>query len=65
MELWDAELHNPVDMGNFYYGDIYKDRKGRFGDGQAIRTSRTVEVSDGILMTRNTRYKLIDDKEDK
>jgi hypothetical protein len=61
---YDAELHNykilPAYGGGLVAsGNVYKDSKGRFYDGELIRTSLVKDVKDGILITRNTRYKLV------
>lgn len=56
---YDAELHDPTNLVDHYVGFIYGDSKGRWPDGTPIRCSYTVEVNDGILQTRNTRYKLV------
>jgi hypothetical protein len=42
------------------YGNIYADTKGRFSDGDRVRTSRVTELDReaGIAVTRNTTYKL-------
>ena len=61
---YDAELHNynilPAYAGGLVAtGEIYNDSKGRFADGELIRTSLVKNVEDGILITRNTRYKLV------
>lgn len=57
---YDAELHYYTDLGERYIGYIYSDGKFRFTDGQLIKTSSTLRVENGILQTRNTRYKLVD-----
>lgn len=57
---YDAELHNFTDLGAVFVGEIRNDSKLRFSDGQVIRTSKTLSVENGILQTRNTRYKLIE-----
>ncbi len=61
---YDAELHNykilPAYAGGLVAtGEVYNDSKGRFADGELIRTSLVNDVEDGILITRNTRYKLV------
>jgi hypothetical protein len=61
---YDAELHNykilPAYAGGLVAtGEIYNDSKGRFADGELIRTSLVKDVEDGIIITRNTRYKLV------
>lgn len=61
--MYDAELHNwsrySLSKKAVYFGNIWHDSKGRFADGQEIRTSLEESVEDGILQTMNTRYKLI------
>lgn len=61
---YDAELRNykilPAYAGGLVAtGEVYNDSKGRFADGELIRTSPVKVVKDGILITRNTRYKLV------
>lgn len=43
-----------------YWGNIYRDRKGRFPDGMRIHTSGVAEPPDaqGIITTRNSSYLL-------
>ena len=61
---YDAELHDyrilPAYGGGLTAtGKIYNDSKGRFEDGELIRTSLVKDVQGGILITQNTRYKLV------
>ena len=61
---YDAELRNykiiPAYSGGLVAtGYIYNDSKNRFVDGEPIRTSLVNDVEDGILITLNTRYKLV------
>lgn len=55
-----ARLENWVLLGNHIYADIYDDEKGRFRDGNPIRTSTIQELNreEGYAQTRNTRYEL-------
>ena len=39
------------------HGTIYTDIKGRFADGDWVRTSWIVEETDEYIKTRNTLYK--------
>lgn len=57
--MHDAELHNWGKAGNRYFGEIYNDTKGRFEDGTSVNTSSAVAVEGDILVTKNTRYKLV------
>lgn len=53
-----ALLYNWHRFGQKIIGEIYGDTKGRFKDGELIRTS-TVERFDGdLVFTRNSVYKL-------
>lgn len=48
-------------LGRIAYGDIEGDVKGRFNDGVRVTTSRILEGpdADGIIVTRNSTYKLV------
>ena len=52
---------SPV-AGYVIWGQIYKDKKGRFPDGHLVHTSRIVEVvatpTDTFIKTLNSVYKL-------
>lgn len=58
----DGVLKNArlVAGGHQISGDIYGDRKGRFRDGECVRTSRIVSGPDenGIVTTRNSVYRV-------
>lgn len=61
---YDAVLRNwKMDITGCAVGEIYSDGKGRFEDGQVVRTSQMVSITEGafgkILQTRNTKYKLV------
>lgn len=62
--LYDAELHH-VSLAKAYRGGlaaigyVYKDSKGRFNDGEAIRTSIVQGVEGEVLVTQNTRYLIV------
>ncbi|QGH74850.1 hypothetical protein MAL1_00104 [Bacteriophage DSS3_MAL1] len=66
----DGELHNysegPRTKSGKYvlWGHVYGDAKGRFPDGLFIRTSAIVKIEDGIALTLNSAYRLIEDKEE-
>jgi hypothetical protein len=60
MNDYDAELHNYKQVGLCMIGDIINDSKGRWSDGTPIRTSKVISITDGILQTLNTRYKLME-----
>jgi hypothetical protein len=57
---YDAELKQFSYFEPCGYGTIYGDKKGRFTDGEPIRTSTVLgkeEYSEGfIYQTRNSRY---------
>lgn len=57
---FDAELRNWVIAGSFIYGEIYGDKKGRFHDGCAVKTSTIQDLNkrEGWVKTRNSTYKL-------
>lgn len=62
---YDAELRKHKFLvpyggsGLIASGLVYNDSKKRFCDGELICTSLVQGVEDGILITRNTRYKLV------
>lgn len=64
MPKYDAELQDWT-INKSYYGGlvargaVYNDSKGRFNDGEYINTSTIMGVDGDILITRNTRYKLV------
>ena len=57
---YDGELKNWYWAGNVIVGNIYNDSKGRFYEGQQVRTSRVLEIdeSTGWVKTLNSVYKL-------
>lgn len=60
----DGELRDVIDgprtaSGKYaLWGHVYGDVKGRFADGQLIRTSAIVKIEDGIVLTLNSAYRL-------
>jgi hypothetical protein len=60
----DAILKNwwvqPWGEGRIVHGEIYADSKGRFRDGESVRTSFVLTLEGDQLTTRNTRYRLTD-----
>lgn len=54
----DAELHNYTKVEDFFLGQIFEDKRGRFKNGDSIRTSKTVWRRGNILVTQNTTYLL-------
>lgn len=44
--------------GGMVFGHVYHDRKGRFTNGAAIRTSRIDRVQGVLVYTRNSVYVL-------
>ena len=64
-ENYVAELRNWVKAGQYYYGEIYGDKKNRFEDGKVVRTSKVIEDvnANGIITTKNSKYKLISGNE--
>lgn len=63
MNQYDAVLHSWIRMrccrsGWGLSGTISGDTKGRFKDGEKVRTSLITSIEDGFAQTRNTRYKL-------
>lgn len=56
----DATIAGIYGSRRIAFGRVYGDRKGRFDDGTTIRTSAIVSGPDenGIIQTRNSRYKL-------
>ena len=59
----DAELRDWVlaDIAGtvVVFGKIYNDSKGRFSDGEEIRTSKVKALENGRLTTQNTKYLLV------
>lgn len=66
----DGDLHDWVKVlagsrgGHIIWGRIYNDTKMRFPDGRTIHTSLIVKIEDGIALTLNSAYRLIDNKEE-
>lgn len=60
---YTAELHNVRLLSRegwtIAIGIVYKDSKGRFYDGEEIRTSKIVALSGDVLITLNSTYKLV------
>ena len=52
-----TEGHNLV-VGQCAQGHIYQDSKNRFMDGTFVYTSRVESITDGLVKTRNTTYKI-------
>lgn len=63
---WRREKLNPAlrSKVEYYTGQVYNDRKGRFYDGQWIHTSHIISGpdEDGIVKTSNSVYKLTGDE---
>ena len=59
-----ATLRNAVrsprrsDGAYVIYGDVYGDIRGRFVDGQNIRTSIVMHEEDGMVRTLNSLYRI-------
>ena len=63
MDKVTATLENWTQIGQVIYGQIYGDTRGRFVDGQQVRTSRLDEIvhDDDMVKyayTQNSVYKL-------
>lgn len=58
-ELRDYKILPAYSGGLVASGYIYNDSKCRFDDGELIRTSLVKDVKEGVLITQNTRYKLV------
>jgi len=58
--VYDAELKGFRWINGIGYGAIYGDKKGRFADGEYIRTSRInskeIYTEGTIYQTQNSRY---------
>jgi hypothetical protein len=59
---YDAVLRDwyKIELGDksIVFGRIYEDKKGRFNDGDQIRTSMVMNHVGDIVRTCNTTYKL-------
>ncbi len=51
-----AILERWVRVGDVIIGEIYSDSKGRFVDGQVVRTSLIMGLDKGIVTTLNSVY---------
>lgn len=58
-KLHEWEIYKGYQGGLFVSGKVYNDSKGRFNDGDRIRTSQIIGVEGDIIITKNTRYKLV------
>jgi len=45
-------------VGQCAQGHIYQDSKNRFMDGTFVYTSRVESITDGLVKTMNTTYKI-------
>ena len=59
-EEYTAVLKNWSLINEILTGDIYHDKRGRFADGDSVRTSSVMggPNNQGIVVTRNSVYKL-------
>jgi hypothetical protein len=57
--LKEASIHD-MGRGPIAFGKVYADRKGRFKNGESIRTSLIISGPDanGVIRTRNSVYQL-------
>lgn len=44
--------------GTYVRGEVYGDTKGRFVDGEVIRTSVVVTIEGNVVLTRNSIYEV-------
>jgi len=58
MKSVTAKLKNAYRIGNVYFGNIYGDTRGRFPDGELVRTSAVQSVDGNIVTTANTVYEV-------
>lgn len=62
---YTAELRDyysyPAGNSSVYVGRIYNDSKGRFVDGQIVRTSLVEKVDGDLVYTMNSVYKLVNE----
>ena len=58
-----ATLKNYEGFDECYVGEIYSDTRGRFPDGTLVTTSKVLKVEGGLLYTKNSIYKLEEQKE--
>lgn len=67
MELRNVELYMSNTRHWHMMGDVYKDNRGKWNDGQRIATSRIIKVNDSgadiIVHTRNSEYLIKNYKE--
>jgi hypothetical protein len=63
---YDAELRNwslvhLFSGGMCVFGRMHFDKKGRFSDGTTVRTSPIVSLTNGQLVTKNSKYLLVNE----
>ena len=58
MKSVTAKLKNAYRIGNVYSGNIYGDTRGRFPDGELVRTSAVQSVDGNIVTTANSVYEV-------
>ena len=58
MKSVTAKLKNAYRIGKVYSGNIHGDTRGRFPDGELVRTSAVQSVDGNIVTTANSVYEV-------